>query len=393
MDQIQPPHGRSPSDELKSLADSDLLRSLRHMRGPQGATIITADGHELVNFASNDYLGLASHPLLKQAAIDAAGRWGGGAGAARLVCGTLAPHDALEERLAEFKKTDAALVFSSGYACAVGTVGAVAGKDDIVVLDKLCHASLVDGTRLSGATLRVFPHNHLDKLESHLRWARDHISPSGRIIVVVESIYSMDGDTSPLREIVELKNRFGALLLVDEAHSVGLCGDQGRGLATSLGIDDQIDLQMGTLSKALGGSGGYICASRGWIDLLVNKARSFIFSTAPSPITVATAHAAIDLVAGAEGDARRQRLHANASSLREVVGSPDRDNPSAIVPWIIGDSALALTTSEQLRDSGILAPAIRFPTVPRDSARIRFTTTADHHNEHFEKLRAAMDCR
>ncbi|QQL46420.1 8-amino-7-oxononanoate synthase [Sulfuriroseicoccus oceanibius] len=363
------------------------------MASPQGRSLTPQGGRPMVNFASNDYLGLATHPTLKCAASDAADRWGTGSGASRLVCGTLLPHVTLESRLAEFKQAEAALTFSSGYACAVGTLGALAGKDDILILDKLCHASLVDGARLCGATLRVFPHNHLDKLESHLKWAQSKIQANGRIIVAVESIYSMDGDTAPLEAIVTLKEQYKALLLVDEAHSIGICGPGGRGLAAALGVASSIDFQMGTLSKALGGSGGYLCASRKWIDLLINRARSFIYSTAPSPISAAVATAAIDLVDSEEGDTLRSQLQSNITRLRALTGNSELTGPSAIVPLIVGESDAALSLSDALAKRGILAPAIRYPTVPKGSARIRFTTTTAHTDEDFVLLQDALTCR
>jgi glycine C-acetyltransferase/8-amino-7-oxononanoate synthase len=260
--------------ELAELKSHSLLRRLREFNSAQQPAMETA-GKQLVNFSSNDYLGFATEPALKQAAKDAIDQYGVGSGASRLVCGTLTPHVRLEERLAEFKRTAAALCFSSGYAAAVGTIGALAQKEDVVILDKLCHASLIDGAKLSGAVVRVFPHNHLGKLESHLQWAREHY-PEARVIVVTESVFSMDGDWAALAEIVEIKNRYDALLLFDEAHAVGVIGDHGRGLADQLGLAGKVDIQMGTMSKALGVSGGYICGGRRLVDLVINRARSFI---------------------------------------------------------------------------------------------------------------------
>lgn len=381
---------RSPEVELAELQAADLLRTLRPLNSAQGTDVITDAGRKFINFASNDYLGLATHPALKNAACIATEKWGVGAGASRLVCGTLPPHRELESTLAEFKNTEAALVFSTGYATAVGTLTAITSKEDILILDKLCHASLVDGARLSGATLRVFPHNHLDKLQSHLDWAKKTIGNNGRIIVVVESIYSMDGDVSPLAEIIDLKTRYGALLLVDEAHALGICGPDGKGYAASLGCDQGIDLQMGTLSKALGGSGGYLCASQAWIDLIINRARPFIYSTAPSPAVCAAATAAITLIQSKEGEQRRASLHANVQRLRKILGHTC-DSPSAIVPWIVGENKRALNIAAQLGDAGILAPAIRFPTVPKNTARIRFTATADHSHAQLTALAKAID--
>ena len=222
------------ASELAELRARSLLRSLREMDSPQQPTVELA-GKKLINFSSNDYLGLATEPALREAAKAAIDQYGVGAGASRLVCGTLSPHVRLEEKLAEFKRTEAALTFSSGYATALGTLGALCQKDDVIILDKLAHASLIDGARLSGAHVRVFPHNHMGKLESHLAWARDNF-PEARVVVVTEAVFSMDGDWALLAEIVELKRRFGALLLLDEAHAVGVIGAHGRGLAEQLGL-------------------------------------------------------------------------------------------------------------------------------------------------------------
>ena len=291
---------------LEDIRARALWRELRRVDSAQGPWIEVA-GRRLLNFSSNDYLGLANHPAVRAAAAEAAGRWGAGAGASRLICGSLAPLHELEATLAAFKGTPAALVFGSGYAAAVGTIPALVGPGDVVVLDKLSHACLVDGARLSGAKLRVFAHNDLDDLDGILRWARSSPraeSGTGRppvVLVVTESVFSMDGDWAPLRELVALKERYGAWLLVDEAHATGLYGDQRRGLAEACGVADRIEVQMGTLGKALGSAGGYICGARELIELLVNRARSFIFSTAPVPVQAAAATAAVGIVQSQEG--------------------------------------------------------------------------------------------
>src|SRR5438874_1615771 len=263
-------------DELDQLRARSLLRRLREIGSAQGPNVELV-GQHLVNFSSNDYLGLAADERLRAAATHAIEQFGVGAGASRLVSGTQSPHVALERAIAKWKNVPAAIAFNSGYAAAVGTLPSVAGKNDVIVLDKLAHASLVDGARLSGASIRVFPHNHLGKLESHLEWARRE-KPDARIIVVTESVFSMDGDRAPLREIVELKSRFQALLLLDEAHAVGVIGPNGCGLAAEEKLS--VDIQMGTLSKALGAAGGYICGSTSLIEWLTNRAGSFIYSTA-----------------------------------------------------------------------------------------------------------------
>src|SRR6266705_813925 len=236
--------------QLEALRARSLDRHLREISSPQGV-IVDLDGKRLINFSSNDYLGLANDPQLREAATKAIAEFGVGAGASRLISGTQSPHVRLEQALAKWKRTEAALSFSSGYAAALGTIPALVTKDDVIVLDKLCHASLIDGAKLSGAILRVFPHNHLGKLQSHLEWAqREHAGK--RILIVTESIFSMDGDRVPLRELVELKKRFDALLFLDEAHAIGLIGRNGRGLAAAENVSEDVDVQMGSLSKALG---------------------------------------------------------------------------------------------------------------------------------------------
>ena len=375
--------------ELEELRVRGLYRQLREVTRLDGR-IIEIAGRELINFGSNDYLGLATEPSLCAAAQEAIARFGVGTGSSRLICGTFSPHVRLEEALAKFKQTEAALAFSSGYAAAVGTLGALLRREDVVVLDKLCHASLVDGARASGAILRIFPHNHLGKLESHLRWARKHY-PGGRLLVVTESLFSMDGDSPPLREIVELKDRFGAMLLLDEAHAIGVLGPQGRGYAAAVGLGARIDIQMGTLSKALGSSGGYIAGSRRLIDLLINRARSFIYSTAPPPAAAAAAKAALELVQAPEGDSRRKQLSDNVQTFAE--GGTSGASGSQIIPVVIGASEAALALSRALLAKGYFVPALRYPTVPARTARIRVTLTSRHTSDEVRDLqRSISDC-
>jgi 8-amino-7-oxononanoate synthase len=365
--------------ELAELQAHTLLRQLREIDSPQQPSMEFA-GKKMLNFSSNDYLGLATEASLRTAAKEAIDQFGVGAGASRLVCGTLSPHMRLEERLAEFKRTEAALTFSSGYAAAVGTLGALAHKEDVVILDKLCHASLIDGARMSGAHLRIFPHNHLGKLESHLQWAGENF-PAARVIVVTESVFSMDGDWAALAEIVEIKRRFGAMLLLDEAHAIGVIGAHGRGLADQLGVAGEIDIHLGTLSKALGVSGGYICGARQLIDLLINRARSFIYSTAPPPAVAAAALAAVEFMMSPAGENRRQALRKNLAHFAgemPLLFQDGRKVQSAIIPIIIGRAAAAVEASRLLMDRGFFVPAIRYPTVARDAARLRVTISAKH---------------
>jgi 8-amino-7-oxononanoate synthase len=378
-------------DQLQALRAQSLHRGLREIGTAQGPEIQIV-GRQFVNFSSNDYLGLAADPILRKAAIAAIKTFGVGAGASRLISGTQSPHVALESALARWKRAPAALSFSSGYAAAVGTLPALASKHDVVILDKLCHASLIDGARLSGATLRVFPHNHLGKLESHLAWARrEH--PEARRIVVTESIFSMDGDRAPLGELIELKKRFHALLLLDEAHAIGVLGPNGRGLAAELGLEKEVDVQMGTLSKALGVSGGYICGSRSLIDWLINRALSFIFSTAPPPALAAAAMAAIEFLASDQGEARRKTLWKRIARLRKQLPKAEAvfgNSGGAIIPWIVDAEQRALDLARALQQEGFLVPAIRYPTVAKGAARLRITVSSSHSEAQIAKLGDAI---
>jgi 8-amino-7-oxononanoate synthase len=367
-----------PRQELAELAAAGLLRTLRPLDSPAGPRVIR-DGRELWNFASNDYLGLAAHPALAEAFIEGIGRFGSGAAASRLVSGTLPPHRELEDALAAAKGAEAALVFSSGFATATGSLPALAGKNDLLVLDKLCHACLIDGARLSGATIRIFPHNDAAKLDRLLGSLRAK-QPDARIFVVTESVFSMDGDLCPLREIVDAKDRHGALLFLDEAHAFGVLGPAGMGLAAELGLQDRIDFQMGTFSKAAGLSGGYLACSGPWRDLLVNRARSFIYSTAPPPALAHAALASLALIRSAEGDALRNRLRGNIELLAP-------GHPSPVLPRILGENAAVLDASRYLEARGFLVPAIRYPTVPRGTARLRISLTATHPRAAVEDLR------
>jgi 8-amino-7-oxononanoate synthase len=369
------------AEELEALRKRSLDRHLREITSAQGADIEIAERH-LINFSSNDYLGLANDPRLREAAVIAIKEFGVGAGASRLISGTLSPHLRLERALAKWKGTEAALCFSSGYAAALGAIPALIGKDDVAVLDKLCHASLIDAVKLSGAVLRVFPHNNVDKLESHLEWAcRAH--PGKPVLILTESVFSMDGDRAPLRELVDLKKRFGALLMLDEAHAVGVIGPNGRGLAAAENVSEEIDVHMGTLSKALGASGGYICGSRTLIEWLINRARSFIYSTAPPPAIAAAAITAVNFLSSPEGEERRLLLWDRIRLMRELlprtgVNEELAASNSAIFPWIVGDEKAALNLSAALQSEGLLVPAIRYPTVAKGAARLRITVTASH---------------
>jgi len=369
--------------QLNAIREQNLFRQLRRVESPQRARVQVA-GRELLNFSSNDYLGLADHPVLKEAARRAVDQFGAGSGASRLICGSLAVHHELEEKLTAFKGTQAALAFSSGYAAAVGVLGALLGKEDVLIIDKLVHASIVDGARLCGAKLRVFAHNDLNELEEILKWAAER---KGRKVIATESVFSMDGDLAPLREIIQLKDRHGAWLMLDEAHATGLFGQNRRGLAEAFELADRVEISMGTLGKALGSAGGFICGSRALIDVLINRARSFIFSTAPPPAQSAAASAAIDLLQSQEGEDRRADLWARVDQLKNgLITSPWKAPvlKSAIVPLIVGEETRAVRMAAKLRDAGLLLPAIRYPTVALGAARLRLTVTAAHSPEDLE---------
>ena len=392
---------------LGDLRDQRLYRQLRRIDSPQ-SPLINIDGRTLLNFSSNDYLGLANDPVLKEAAAQAVQRYGAGAGSSRLISGSLAPHHQLEEAIAEFKGTAAALSFATGYATALGAICALLDKADLIILDKLVHASIVDAARLSGAKIRVFAHNDLNDLEAILKWAdrrrlgltESKYTRSPQKLIVTESIFSMDGDRAPLREIVDLKDRYGAWLMVDEAHATGLLGPHRSGLAEELGVSHRIEVQMGTLGKALGASGGFVCGSRVLVDYLVNRARSFIFSTAPVPAAAAAASAGLQFVQSAAGADRCRALWQRVSDLASAFSGLGRPILSArgtapaasspIMPLMIGDESIALAAASALREQGIFIPAIRYPTVARARARLRVSLTSQHTHEDIQHLADAL---
>ena len=375
--------------ELKSIDEAGLLRSLRRIETPQQVEVHSGD-RELINFSSNDYLGLAAHESLRMAAQDGVETLGAGAGSARLISGSQTIAHELEAALGAFKQTEAALSFSSGYTAALGTVPALVGQGDVVIIDKLVHACLVDAARLSGAKLRVFKHNDLADLESILQWAYER---EGNTLVITESVFSMDGDLAPVRDLVQLKNRYGAWLMLDEAHATGLYGEGRRGIAEEMDVADGVEVQLGTLGKALGAAGGYICGSQALIDMLVNRARSFIFSTAPVPAQLSAAKRGVELVQSNEGEALRKRLWANVDALKNGLIQQGWKLPvvrSAIMPLMIGDEREALALAERLGDAGVWVPAMRYPTVARGAARLRVTVSAAHQPKHLDALLEAL---
>lgn len=361
--------------ELEKLRADGLHRSLRTVASAQGPRIVV-EGREFLNFSSNDYLGLANDPVLKRAGAAAIEQFGVGAGASRLVSGNLQPYEELERKLAGFKAKEAALVFGSGYAANVGTIAALAGEGDVVILDKLDHASIIDGARQSGAAIRVYPHKNLKKLESILQQSDNF----RRKLIITETVFSMDGDLAPLAEIVELKEKYDAWLMIDEAHATGLYAKNRRGIAEAAGVENKIDITLGTLSKALGCAGGFVVGSQTLIDFLRNRARSLIYSTALPPSIVAAASAAVDFVMSEAGHERRDKLWRNVSEMKNGLSKLGIQNESRspIIPVIIGDEDAAVEVSGKLYERGIFVPAIRFPTVPKGKARLRVTVTAAH---------------
>ena len=358
-------------DELRSLG---LHRRTRLVSGPQGPHVLV-DGKPALLLCSNNYLGLADHPTVRQAAADAATRWGVGAGASRLVSGTMTIHRRLERCLAEFKHRQSALLFGSGYLANTGIVAALARPGDVVFSDALNHASIVDGCRLSRAEVFVYGHRDVE----HLRWGIERADGRGAMIVS-DSVFSMDGDVAPLAELVELAERFGLRTVIDEAHATGAVGPGGRGACAAAGIEDRVDVIVGTLGKALGAYGAFAACDEQMARYLVNAARTFIFSTALPPPVVAAALAALELVV--DEPRHVQQLRANARTLHEALaaeGLATGDSVTQIVPLLIGDPALATAVSEAALRRGVFAQAIRPPAVGADSSRLRLTVMATHH--------------
>jgi glycine C-acetyltransferase/8-amino-7-oxononanoate synthase len=365
------------SQELAELEARGMRRTLRTVDG-QGPRA-TVDGRDVLLLCSNNYLGLAGHPALLEAAAAATYRYGAGSGASRLVSGTLPPHTRLEERLAAFKGTEAALLFNSGFSANTGILQGLFGPDDVIFSDELNHASLIDGCRLSRACTVVYPHGDATALEALM--TREARRRRGRWLIVTDGVFSMDGDIAPLPALCTLKERFDAMLMVDDAHGTGVLGATGRGTAEQLGCLQRIDLQMGTLGKALGCAGAYLAAPRVIIDILINRSRPFIFSTSLPPAVPAAALAALDLVESAAGAQLRERLRDNlalfAGRLR-AAGLDLLTSATQIVPVLIGEPAPTMAITRRLLAEGIFLQGIRPPTVPEGTCRLRATVMASH---------------
>jgi 8-amino-7-oxononanoate synthase len=359
---------------LQEIRRRGLARKLRVIESAQGPRVVL-DGREVTLLCSNNYLGLANHPMVREAAADAALRWGAGSGASRLVSGTMSVHHELEERLAAFKGSEACVLFGSGYLANLGTIGAFAGRGDAIFSDALNHASIVDGCRCSRAQVYVYRHRDTE----HLEWSLRRHGGEGHRLIATDSVFSMDGDVAPLGEIVALARRHRARVLVDEAHATGALGPGGRGAVAAAGLEGEVDVLVGTLGKALGSYGAYVCAKGTMVRYLINTARALIFSTAPAPPAVAAAEAALTLLE--DEPERVQALHSRARTLRGALtaeGWGVEESDMHIVPLVIGDEHRATALCEAALARGVFAQAIRAPSVPRGSARLRLTAMATH---------------
>jgi 8-amino-7-oxononanoate synthase len=368
------------AERLEELRGRGLHRRLRLVEGPQGPRV-TLDGQPVLLLCSNDYLGLANHPKVRGAAADAAMRWGAGAGASRLISGNMQPHSRLEKRLAAFKGYEAALLFGSGYLANTGTIAALAGRNEVVFSDELNHASIVDGCRLSRAETFVYRHGDVEHLSWGLRKAGVRAA-----LIVTDGVFSMDGDVAPLGELTVLARRHRCRLMVDEAHATGAVGPGGRGSVAAAGLSGEVDVVMGTLGKALGSYGAYVCASREMTDFLLNTARPFIFSTALPPSVAAAGLAALELLESRPD--RVERLTANAATLRGTLiaeGLGVGGGETQVVPVEVGDAERTMALSERLLERGVFAQGIRPPTVPEGSSRLRLTAMSTHRHDELER--------
>ncbi|MHC4154866.1 MAG: 8-amino-7-oxononanoate synthase [Planctomycetota bacterium] len=372
--------------QLENLTQADLLRHMVCIDSPQGATV-RINGREKILFCSNNYLGLANHPKLLQAVSEALNEYGHGAGASRLISGTMQPHLQLEEAFARLFRKEAALVFPSGWTANEALINTLPAKGDLLLLDRLDHASIIDAARSSPAQFRTYRPDSPARLEKYLA-SKNY----NRKFIITESIFSMDGDAADLNTLVALKNKYDAFLIVDEAHALGCLGETGAGLADELGVLDQVDVVVATMSKALGSAGGVVAGPKPLIDLLVNKARSFIYTTAPTVANCAAALAAIEIVRTEHQ--RRKKLAENAEYLRTELnrlGLNTGRTTSHIIPVIIGREKDALAVSRQLYDMGFFVPAIRPPTVPAGTARLRLSIQSEHTTQQMDSLCQALE--
>jgi glycine C-acetyltransferase len=372
------------TDELESLNQQGLYRKLRILESEQ-LPHATFDHRSVVNLSSNNYLGLTTHPKLRDAALDAVRRYGVGSGSVRTIAGTMELHMELERRLAEFKKVDAVVVFQSGFTANAGTVSAILTKEDVVVSDALNHASIIDGCRLSRAAIKVFPHKDVDAARQVLR----DLPAGQRKLLITDGVFSMDGDLGPLPELCDVAEEFGAIMMVDDAHASGVFGRQGRGTIDHFGCHGRVDIQVGTLSKAMGVLGGYVAGSRSFIEFLYHRARPFLFSTSHPPAVAAACIAAVEVL---ETEPQwMERLWDNTRFFKAgltTLGFNTGRSESPITPVIVGEAARAMEMSDRLFAAGVFAQGIGFPTVARDQARLRTIVTATHTRE---DLQYALD--
>ncbi len=369
--------------ELLHLSGSGLLRSTRMIAGRQDSTV-TVDGRECLLLCSNNYLGLAGHPALADASSRAACLFGTSSGASRLVSGTMALHEELEQAVARFKQTESALLFNSGYAANTGIIPALVGRGDTVFSDRLNHASIVDGIILSGAKMIRYPHNDVQALARLM----ERQCGKGRVLIVTDGVFSMDGDLAELAGLIELKRRYAAFLMVDDAHGSGVLGSQGRGTAAYLGCTEGIDIQMGTFGKALGSYGAYAAVPDEVRKILINRSRSFIFSTSLPPPVLAASLAALNMVQAPEGEELRKRLHELVQYFREKLrqnGFTVAADPTPIIPLIVGDASVTMDFASALLADGIFLQGIRPPTVPSGTSRLRCTLMAAHTIEELDR--------
>ncbi len=373
-------------EELFSLKQHGLYRHLNTMDNSQASRTMV-NGKECILLSSNNYLGLTEHPELKAAAGEAVSLWGTGAGGSRLITGNFRLHEELEETIAHFKNTEAAIVFNTGYMANIGTITALTGQEDIIFSDELNHASIIDGCRLSQAKTMIYPHKKTGALEELLQQFRGY----RRLLIVTDGVFSMDGDLAPLPRLVKLAEKYNALLMVDDAHATGVLGCRGAGSAEHFGLDGKIPIQMGTLSKAIGSAGGYVAGSYDLIDYLRNKARSFIFSTALPPSVIAAALAAFRVLR--KNPQIRKQLYMNAQYLRsglKQMGFTIAAEESPVIPVLIGDANKTVQMAQQLFSLGVFAPGIRPPTVPPGTSRVRVTVMATHTRDDLDKALAAF---
>ena len=372
------------SDALAELRAAGVAPKLRVLEGEPKA-ICRFDGREVINLASNNYLGLATHKALRKASVDAVKRLGVGAGAVRTIAGTMAIHMALEEQIAAFKNVEACVVFQSGFTANAGTVSAVLGKEDLIVSDELNHASIIDGARLSKATIKVFKHKDVADCE---RILQEHANFAGKKLIITDGVFSMDGDIAPLPALCGLAEKYGCIMMVDDAHSSGVLGRNGRGTVDHLNCHGRVHIQVGTLSKAIGSMGGYVCGSRDLIDFLYLRARPFLFSTSHPPATAAACAAAFTLLDSAEGEKLVKKLWVNTKFFKRELkkrGFEFKVSETPIIPIHVGDAAKAFEFSKKLFEAGVFAPAVGYPTVAEGKARLRAMVSAGHKREQLLK--------